>query len=695
MNNKNKIQQNMQDYELQQKKKKKMQGKTQELEMNKKKQQKMKKKMQEMQEMMNQNRKPDPFIDTDHSKVVLNKDQIKKRNESNKDYSKMLSKTSTRGGRGPGRGMYLGGKAKNSKATILRIWTYLGKYKAGLLIVFAATALTSVLAILIPWLFAKAIDDYILTLDLSGAFTIGLYIIGIAILTSTVRFISRYTMVIISQKTVKKIRKDAFDKLQNLPVNYYDTNQPGDIASRITNDVDLISNSLASVVNELMTSIITLFGSLVMMYILNWALATVVLLFVPIMAVFTMRVAKTTKKGFVAQQKHLGALNSIVEESISGLKVVKLYNQEPDVFNEFSNKNSELRKAAFKAQVYAGLIMPVINFMNNLIYLVIVALGGLIYISGRVAITIGDISAITAYARQFIRPIANIAQLFNTLQQGIAGAERVFALIDEDDEYINDGTKVVDEFQGCVRFSDVTFGYVKDKIVLKNISFEAEVGKTVAIVGPTGSGKTTIINLLNRFYDIDSGIIEIDNKNILEYKKDDLRKKIGVVLQDTSLFSGTVYDNIIYGDLEASKEQVIEAAKMANAHDFIMKLPNGYDSEVYEGGQNFSQGERQLISIARTILSNPDILILDEATSNVDTRTESKIQESMRHLMKGRTSFVIAHRLQTIRNAHKILVINDGKLIESGTHSELLDEEGFYYDLYTTQFHDLVKDIKG
>ncbi len=646
-------------------------------------------------QMMSQKKKPDPFANTDHQAVILTKNQVKKRNEANKDYSKMLSKTSTRGGRGPGRGMYLGGKAKNSKATILRVLSYMVKYIPWLIVVFVSIGITSGLSILIPWLFAKAIDDYILLFDLNGAFTMGFYIIGIAILTSSVRFITRYVMVVISQKTVKRIRKDAFDKLQNLPVNYYDVNQPGDIVSRITNDVDLISNSLASVITELLSSVIVLLGSLVMMFIINWALALLVLLFVPVMIIFTMKVAKRSKKGFVAQQKHLGALNSIVEESISGLKVVKLYNQEPEIIEEFSIKNTELKKAGFKAQVNAGLIMPVINFMNNLIYLVIVAVGGFLFVTGILPITIGAISAITAYARQFIRPIANLAQLFNSLQQGIAGAERVFELIDIEDEYISDGAETVEEFKGYVKFDDVTFGYVKNKIVLKNISFEAEVGKTVAIVGPTGSGKTTIINLLNRFYDINSGNIEIDHKNILEYKKDDLRKKIGVVLQDTSLFSGTVYDNIVYGNLEATKEEVAEAAKLANAHDFVMKLPDGYDSEVYEGGQNFSQGERQLISIARTILSNPDILILDEATSNVDTRTEFKIQESMRHLMKGRTSFVIAHRLQTIRNAHKILVIHDGELIESGTHKELLNQEGFYYDLYTTQFHDLVKDIKG
>ena len=646
------------------------------------------------QQLKNTEVKEKPYANVDHSKVILTKEQVKIRNEANKDHSKMLAKT-TGGHRGPGGGMYLGGKSKNSKQTVLRIWNYLGIYKIGLLVSLIAVIATSLLATFIPWLFAKAIDDYILQFDYSGAIKIGVFIIGIAVLTSTVRFVSRYTMAVISQKTVKKIRKDAFDKLQNLPVNYFDTNQPGEIVSRITNDVDLISNSLASVTLELMNSIITLVASLIFMFIINWALAILVIVFVPLMAIFTMKIAKITKKGFVSQQKHLAALNSIVEENISGLKVVKLYSQEEDLIEEFSNKNTQLRKAGFKAQVYSGIIMPVINFLNDLIYLVIVAIGGLLLITGKVAITVGDIAAITSYARAFIRPIANIAQLFNTLQQGIAGAERVFKLIDEEDEYIGDGEVEVAKFKGCVKFDDVTFSYVKGTPVLKHISFEAEVGKSIAIVGPTGSGKTTIINLLNRFYDIDSGTIEIDHKNILEYKKDDLRKKIGVVLQDTHLFGGTVYDNVIYGDLSATREEVIEASKMANSHDFIMKLPKGYESEVYEGGQNFSQGERQLISIARTILSNPDILILDEATSNVDTRTESHIQESMRLLMEGRTSFVIAHRLQTIRNAHKIIVIHDGELIESGTHLELLNHKGFYYELYTTQFHDIIKDMKG
>lgn len=627
-----------------------------------------------------------------HKEVILNKQDIIKRNEENKDYSKIMSKS--KGGHGPGRGMYLGKNASNRKGTIVRLWNYLGKFRYGLLTVVLATIITSSLAIFIPRLFGIALDD-LLERDYDAALIMAIIIVGVAGLTSIVRFVSRYVMTIISQRTVKKIRQDAFDKLQLLPVNYYDKNQSGDIVSRITNDVDLISNSLANVANQLIASLITLVGSLIMMFIVNWMLALVVLLFVPLMVLITMKIGKKTRKGFTAQQKHLGLLNGIIEESISGIRVIKLYGQEKNTITEFKNKNTELKDAGLKAQILAGIVMPIINFMNNLIYLIIIAVGGLFIIVFKAAMTVGDLASITMYARQFVQPIAQLAQLFNTLQQGLAGAERVFTLIDEADEYVEDGEESVTKFEGYVNFNDVTFSYDKKVDVLKNISFDVEKGKVIAIVGPTGSGKTTIINLLNRFYDIDKGSISIDNKDIETYKKDDLRKRIGVVLQDTYLFSGSVLQNIVYGDLKASQEMVETAAKLANAHDFIMKLPNGYQSEVYEGGQNFSHGERQLISIARTILSNPDILILDEATSNVDTRTEFKIQESMKTLMKGRTSFVIAHRLQTIRNANKILVIKDGMLIESGTHHELLDERGFYHELYTTQFKDLETDVKS
>jgi len=630
--------------------------------------------------------------DVDHSKVILDKDLVKKRNEELKDYSKMFNNTRT--GRGPGRGVYVGQKPKDVKGTLLRIWRYLGRYRYGVVIVSVATILTSALGMFIPLLFKQAIDLYIYQFDYDGALRIAIIIAIVAGLTSFVRFIARYLMAIISQKTVKKIRQDAFDKLQLLPVEYYDKNQTGDITSRLTNDIDLISSSLAIIAYELIVTLLTFVLAFGLMFYVNWALALFVVLFVPLMGYFTMKITKITRKGFKAQQKHLGSLNGIVEESISGIRVIKLYGQENHMISEFSNKNDELKKAGFKAQVYAGVIMPVINALNNIIYLFIIFLGGLLMITGSVVLTVGGIQAIASYARQMIQPIANLAQMYNQLQQGIAGAERVFTLIDTEDEYVNDGVIEKQKFVGEITFNDVTFSYNKETDVLKNIDFSVDKGQIIAIVGPTGSGKTTIINLLNRFYDVDKGSISIDGININEYKKDNLRKNVGVVLQDTNLFSGTVYDNIKYGDHHATKEEIEQAAMMANAHDFIMKLPHGYESEVYEGGQNFSQGERQLISIARTILSNPDVLILDEATSNVDTRTEFKIQESMRTLMENRTSFVIAHRLQTIRNADRILVIKDGELIERGNHKELLELGGFYYDLYTTQFKDLEKSIR-
>lgn len=630
------------------------------------------------------NRPEEPTVD--HTKVVLDKAAIKARNERNRDYSKQLNRVI---GGGPHR-MYIGSHASDRAGTIRRIWRYLGAYQKHFVFVLSAMIVTSLLNLALPWLFAYALDEYILTFDFVGAYRIGAMMLIIAVINSLIGFLGRYLTLIISQETVARIRKDAFDKLQTLPVKYYDQNQAGDIVSRITNDVDLISNVLASFLVQVFTSAISLVGSLVMMLVMNWAMALIVILFVPLMAVFTSKIGKITRKGFVTQQKQLGNLNGIIEESISGLKVIKLYGQEDDTIAEFKETNIKLRDAGYKAQVTAGLIMPVINFINNLIYVVLILVGGLFMIIGVVPITVGDISAITQYSRQFIQPISNLAQLFNTLQQGIAGAERVFNLIDEESEYEQDGDITVTNLKGHVEFRDVTFGYEPEKTILFDINFDAAKGKTVAIVGPTGSGKTTIINLLNRFYDVDSGSIFVDGVNIKSYRKDEFRKRIGVVLQDTNLFSGSVYDNIVYGKLGSTREEVEEAAELANAHDFIMKLPHGYDSEVLEGGNNFSQGERQLISIARTILSNPDILILDEATSNVDTRTEFKIQESMHRLMKGRTSFVIAHRLQTIRNADKIIVIQDGRLIEEGNHYDLLHQRGFYYDLYTTQFKDLV-----
>ncbi|WP_432409007.1 ABC transporter ATP-binding protein [Wukongibacter sp. M2B1] len=592
--------------------------------------------------------------------------------------------------KGPGRGrdVYTGRGAKDFKGTLRRVLSYLIKYKIGLIVVFFSTISGTVANLAIPYIFSITIDQYILKLDYNGILRMSIILVGIGIIGGFFSWLQSYMMAVMSQKTVRDIRQDAFDQLQVLPLKYYDTKQSGAIMSRLTNDIELISSALSQTVVQLVTSVITVIGSVVMMIIASWELAIITILFIPPMIIFTILIAKKTFKSFKEQQKHLASINGIVEESIGGLKAVKLYNQENNVLKEFEKKNEELKKVGFKAQLYSGVVMPVINFINNFVYVIIVVAGGYMAIRFN-TVSVGQISAVSAYARQFTRPISQLAQLFNTLQQAIAGAERVFEIIDEENEYINDAGLRVEKIKGDVEFRNVYFGYTKDKRILKDITFRAEVGETIAIVGPTGSGKTTIINLINRFYDVDEGEILVDGYNVNDIKKDNLRSKVGVVLQDTNLFSGTVYDNIKYGKMNATNEEVMEAARLANADGFISRLPDGYKTDVYEGGQNFSQGERQLISIARTILSNPDILILDEATSNVDTRTESRIQESMDYLMKGRTSFVIAHRLQTIRNADKILVIKDGRIIENGSHAELLSQKGFYYDLYTTQFKDV------
>jgi len=578
-------------------------------------------------------------------------------------------------------------KPKQVRKTIKRLLSYMGVFKLALLFIILMTMAATFLNLLIPTLFSVALDDYILLFDFTGVYRIGFMILGIALINSFVRFLGRFIMARISQRVIKQIRKDAFDSLMKAPVEYYDKQGSGDIVSRISNDIELISNSLGQTILEVINSSIVLVGAAVLMIRLNWALSLVVFIFIPIMVIFTIKITKKTRLGFKAQQIHLASLNGIIEENISGLKVVKLYNQEPAFTEEFKDENDKLKQAGFMAQFYAGIVWPFIHFMNNIIYLSVIALGAFLYlIYGASFVSIGQIAGVSQYSRQFIIPISNLSQLFNALMQGIAGAERVFELIDETSEYEKDGNQSIDKFKGDIAFNHVSFGYNEDVIVLDDISFEAKQGEIIAIVGPTGGGKTTTIKLLNRFYDVNEGEILIDNHNIKDLKIDELRKRIGIVLQDTHLFKGTVFENIHYGDLKANEEAVYEASKMANAHDFISKLPQGYDTLVYEGGQNFSQGERQLISIARTLLNNPDLLILDEATSNIDTRTEAKIQKSMERLMEGRTSIVIAHRLQTIQKADKIIVINHGKLIEQGSHKALLEEKGFYYHLYQSQF---------
>ena len=589
-----------------------------------------------------------------------------------------------RGGRG--RGGMGAGKPKSVKQTVRRLVGYLGFYK----FIIAFVAIISIAATLtnnlIPLILSQAIDRYIIPGNYEGIFRLVIIILIIALGNSFIRFITRLTMVKISQKVIKTIRAEAFDSLMAAPLSYYDDKGSGDSVSRLSNDVELINATLGQTVLEVINSVITFIGVLVYMFIISWSLAIVVILFIPIMVLFTAFIGKRTRTGFKDQQKHLATLNGIIEENISGLKAVKLYSQEAAFTEDFSDENNKLRKAGFTAQVYAGLLWPFIHFMNNLIYLTVIAIGALFNLYNWFGTTIGQIAGVSVYSRMLIMPISNIAQLFNTLMQGVAGAERVFELIDTESEYAHDGEKTFDKFAGAIAFEGVNFSYVEGVPVLKDISFAAEPGQVIAIVGPTGGGKTTTINLINRFYDIDEGVITLDGLDIRDVAKDSLRKRVGVVLQDTKLFKGTVFENIHYGDFSSSEEAVYDAAKQAGAHDFIVKLPKGYETEVTEGGENFSQGERQLISIARTLLNNPDLLILDEATSNIDTRTEAKIRASMEVLMQNRTSIVIAHRLQTIEKANTILVINQGQLIERGTHKELLSAGGFYHDLYHAQF---------
>lgn len=617
--------------------------------------------------------------------------KILTKRELNEKLKKKIDPTSPthaprRGGRMRG-GPPVGAKPKNIRQTVFRLLSYMGAYRFALIFIFLALVVSTLMFLLVPILFSVALDDYILVFDFEGVYRIGLIIVFLALINSMVRFLSRFLMARVSQKVVKKLRSDAFGKLMKTPVSYYDKLGSGDIVSRISNDVELISNSLGQTVLEVLNSSIVILGAFVFMFYLNWMLALIVVAFIPLMVLFTVKISKKTRKGFKEQQIHLASLNGIIEENVSGLKTVKLYNQEEPFIEDFRIENDKLKKAGFMAQFYSGLIWPFIHFMNNLIFLSVVGVGALLYLYLPTGVlTIGQIAGVSQYSRQFIMPISNLAQLFNALMQGVAGAERVFEIIDADSEYASDGEISVDSLNGEIEFDDVNFGYDENVLVLRDVTFKAQKGELIAIVGPTGGGKTTTIKLINRFYDVLSGTIKLDGVDIRDMKRDELRKKIGVVLQDTQLFKGSVFDNIHYGDFSATEEEVLRASKLSGAHDFIVKLPKGYDTEIHEGGQNFSQGERQLISIARTILSNPDLLILDEATSNVDTRTEAKIQKSMNLLMEGRTSIVIAHRLQTIQKADKILVIHQGRLIETGTHESLLEQKGFYYNLYQAQF---------
>ncbi|MDU2264797.1 ABC transporter ATP-binding protein [Clostridium celatum] len=576
-------------------------------------------------------------------------------------------------------------KIKDFKGTVRRLIGYLIEKKINIIIVFILCFITTLISVFGTRLNGYTIDNFIETGDMRGLAFICIVILIMYLVNIFSTYYQNLVMVKISQKVSANIRKDLFSNLQGLPLKYFDTNSSGDLMSRLTNDVDNINTTLSQSVTQLFSGVINIGGMLIAMLILSPILTLIGLITVPLTFLTTKTLAKKTQRFFVKQQNELGILNGYIEEMVSGQKVVSLFSEEEEVKEEFAKINEKLTKSAIIAQGASSVMGPINNFINNISYLIISVTGGYLILKGH-TITVGIVFTFLLYMRNFTRPINEIMNLFNTIQSALAGAERVFEVIDEVKEKDKIEAKDIENIEGNVVLKNVTFSYTKGKEILKNISIEANKGEVIAIVGPTGAGKTTIVNLLTKFYDIDSGEIFIDGKNINYITRESLRKSVAMVLQDTYLFSETVSENIRYGRLNASDEEIVKAAKMANAHQFIKQLPDGYNTILSDNGGNLSQGQRQLLAIARAILSNASILILDEATSSIDTRTEEHIQEAMLNLMKGKTTFVIAHRLSTIKNADKILALKDGEIVECGTHDELISKNGFYANLYNSQF---------
>lgn len=578
-------------------------------------------------------------------------------------------------------------KVEDARRIITRLWSYLDRErKKVLLVVFLVTSSTFG-GLLGPFLMGRAIDLYILRGDIAGLARMALFMLIIYAITALFQWLQQYIMIEVSQKTIKNLRRDIFHRFHDLPLKFFDVKPHGELMSRVTNDIENINVVMNQSVIQFIESIVSVTGVLILMLILNYLLTGFALIIIPVIYLFTRLVTGYTRKYFAKRQRDLGELNGHIEENITAEKVIKIYCQEERAINKFKVINERFRGSSIKARIFTSIVGPVMNLLNNISFLLIAGLGGWFTISG--IATVGTVAAFLNYIRNFNRPLQSIAEQYNNIQSALAGAERVFEIIDREPSLRERvGGLPVERFNGHVVFSNVTFGYNKDEPVLKNVSFEARSGEMVALVGPTGAGKTTIINLLNRFYDLDEGKITIDGRDIREYWFQDLRSRIGIVLQDTYLFSDTIRENIRYGRLDATDEEVERAAELANAAHFIKSLPEGYETVLQEEAGNLSQGQRQLLSIARTILADPDILILDEATSSIDTRTEKYIQQAMKKLMENRTSFVIAHRLSTIENADKIIVIKEGEIIEEGSHQELLRQKGFYHDLYYSQFQD-------
>jgi len=576
-------------------------------------------------------------------------------------------------------------KARDPRNALMRLLPYLNPFKVVLILVLVFVLIYTVLGLIGPYLMGVAIDKFIATKDVNGLVKIAVAMLVVYLLNNLFQAISAWLMSDVSQRALKQLRKDLFSHLQTLPISFFDSNSAGDLMSRLTNDIDAINQAVSQNVTSLLASVLSLVGILIAMFVLDKWLALASVLVVPIMFWFTEFVAKYTRRGFRELQKHLGQLNGVMEEAISGQKVVKAFRRNESAIEAFRKSNEAVFHAGVSANSYALLLMPLTNVLGNFFVIVLAGLGGWLALQGLV--TVGVIATFITYGQNSIQPLRQLANMYNSIQAALAGSERVFEIIDTVSE-VDDAVdaKQLTVIRGHVQFDHVNFGYRPEMPIIKNMTLEANAGEIFALVGPTGAGKTTIINLLTRFYEINSGSIKIDGTDIRDIRKSDLRRQLGLVLQDTFLFSGTVMDNIRYGRLDSTDEECIQAAKLADADHFIRQLPHGYDSNLSERASNLSQGQRQLLSIARAVLADPAILILDEATSSVDTRTEARIQKSLLRLMEGRTSFVIAHRLSTIRDADQVLVINNGEIVEKGKHQQLLDAHGFYHNLYVSQF---------
>ena len=598
-------------------------------------------------------------------------------------------------GGGPHGGMGAGEKAKDFKGTIKKLMKYLSEYKIGLIFVLLFAIGSTIFNIAGPKILGKATTEIFTGLvgKVSGSSGIDfekiahilIFLMCLYVTSAIFSFIQGYIMTGVSQKLTYRLRKEISEKINRMPMNYFDTRTHGEVLSRVTNDIDTLSQSLNQSATQIITSFTTIIGVLIMMLSISPLMSLVALLILPISLGLISTIVKRSQRHFKNQQEYLGHVNGQVEEVYGGHNIVKAFNKEADVIKEFDETNEILYQSAWKSQFFSGMMMPIMQFVGNLGYVAVAILGG--YLAIKKTIEVGDIQSFIQYVRNFTQPITQVAQVANMLQSTAAASERVFEFLEEEEEdQFAQNPVSVEGLEGNVEFDHVHFGYNADKIIINDFSAKVKQGQKIAIVGPTGAGKTTMIKLLMRFYDVNSGAILIDGHNLKDFNRGELRQMFGMVLQDTWLFHGSIKENIRYGKLDATDEEVIEAAKAAHVHRFVQTLPNGYDMELNEEASNVSQGQKQLLTIARAILADPKILILDEATSSVDTRTEVRIQKAMDNLMRGRTSFIIAHRLSTIRDADLILVMKDGDIIEQGNHEELLKQNGFYAELYNSQF---------